>query len=97
MKVKFDKEKLQSLLCGSDEFLKREDIEIVESEIIDHRRWSVDYLMTFRQGDRYFRVDYSMGATEHQDQGPFDDCGEFVEVEEVVPVEKTIVVYEPKR
>jgi hypothetical protein len=66
--MEFPKTELQELLQGDSETL----IE-VSNTIIDHSRWSVHYELIFKdQEGRYFRTSYSKGATEYQDESPFE-------------------------
>lgn len=63
---------------------------VVRDRIIAHRRWSVVHELIFGRGDKLYRVEYSVGATESQDERPFDyskDPVECVEVREVPAVD----------
>lgn len=75
---------------GSDE----DQVEVLEDEIMDHTRWSVVHSLIVRIGDKFYQTSYSRGATESQDERPFeyDDEVEFVQVEQI---EKVIKVWEP--
>ena len=55
----------------------------VYNEIIDHTRWSVIHQIVFKYKDKYWRTNYSVGATESQDEMPweFDDYVTCTEVE----------------
>ncbi len=67
----------------------------IENEIVDHSRWSVHHrIVVQRKSDQKFFVGYySDGATESQDEDPYE-YDEFAEFTEVKPVEKTVIVYE---
>jgi hypothetical protein len=60
------------------------EIEVIIDEICDRSRWSVDYNLVIRHKatDTYWRTWYSVGATESQDEGPWEyaDTVEFVQV-----------------
>lgn len=66
---------------------------IVKNELVDNTRWNLVYDLVVEKDGRFFRTSYTTGATEMQDNSPFDYT-KTVEFEEVFPVEKTIVVYE---
>lgn len=73
---------------------KSDEYEIVRKELTDTSRWSVHYeLIIKRKSDgKLFRDYYSVGATESQDEQPWEyDEPNFIEV---FPVEKTVIVYE---
>jgi len=67
-----------------------EDLELPESAVFDtivgHSRWSVQHEIIFRDpaGSRHWRTWYSVGATENQDEYPweYDDVIACVEVEQ---------------
>ena len=66
----------------------------IEDRIVGTRRWSVVYeIVVQRKTDgKYFKDSYRRGATESQDESPY----EYSEPNftEVFPVTKTYVVYE---
>lgn len=84
----FKKEFLQKLGYKKDA--------IVEETILDHTRWSVVYQRVFKFEDKFYETVFSVGATEYQDESPYEYEPEEIECEEVFPVEKTIIVYEGK-
>lgn len=68
---------------------------IRHNEIIDTTRWSVVYDIVFEHDGKFYRTSYSVGATESQDESPweYDDdvnCHE-VELKEVT-VERWVPV-----
>jgi hypothetical protein len=83
--MKFKKEFLQDLL-GSDD--------VVEDKIVDHSRWSVVHDLIFRHEGKFYYVSYSEGATEMQDESPFEYSDDETECPEVHAVKKTVTVYE---
>lgn len=87
--MKFQKEWLLSVLDGDDSSAK-----VVRDRIIDHRRWSVIHEMVFEHNGKFYKSDYSTGATECQDEHPYQYDDNEIECPEVKPVEKTIIVYE---
>lgn len=68
--------------------------EMIEKTIEDTSRWSVHYSIVVQRvhDGKYFSSDYSQGATESQDQSPYDQDDPIFT--EVFPVTKTITVYE---
>jgi hypothetical protein len=89
----FRKEDLQAL--AADE--AGEGFERVSDTIIEHSRWSVLHAMTFKDTGtgRYYSTHYSVGATEQQDESPYEHEGDAIDCVEVRPVEKVVTVYEP--
>lgn len=74
----------------SDYYDYREDCEIISEDILHHSRWSVGKRDTIKDGEKFYFVNYYVGAAEYQET-EFDQEVEFIEVK---PVEKTITVYE---
>jgi len=56
---------------------------VVYREISDTSRWSIHYDLVFKYEDKFYKTYYSIGATESQDEGPweFDETVNCVEVE----------------
>lgn len=74
---------------SSKELLSEDVIDnAIENEIIDHTRWSVVHSIVFKWTDgKHYSASYSKGATECQDEGPWEyedevNCQE-VELREV--------------
>lgn len=71
-----------------------EGLEIVQDEIVETTRWSTIHgIVVKRLSDgKFFGAGYSVGATEMQDESPWEtDDPEFLEV---LAVEKTVISYE---
>lgn len=84
--MKFKKEELEDIVWEGD---------IVSERIMDHTRWSVHYEIVFKHTDgKFYRTNYSKGATESQDERPFQYDDDIIEVEEVHQVEKLVKVWE---
>lgn len=68
--------------------------EVIEDEIVDHSRWSVVHRLVFKElpTGKFYETNYSVGATENQDEGPFEDEDE-VMCYEVEPYEETVIKY----
>ena len=91
--MKFKKEVLADVAYDDcpDGFEKMED------KIVGTSRWSVRHEMVFRFMDKFYISSYSAGATEQQDESPYEYDGDkdgMVECGEVHQVEKTIKVWE---
>lgn len=67
--------------------------EIIYDDVTDNSRWSVYHECVFKLNDKYYRTYYSVGATEMQDESPYECDGEWIEVTEVVPKEVTVIQY----
>jgi hypothetical protein len=89
----FTKETLQLLV--EDE--ASEDFTIMYRTIVSKSRWSVRYEMIFHFKGSYYRTYYSVGATEYQDESPYEHDDNLVEVEEVIPKVIHSIVYKTKR
>lgn len=88
----FKKEDLINLVDeGGAEGLVR-----VEDRIVSTARWSINHRMVFREkaSGKFYEAHYSRGATEQQDEAPFECEDDLIECEEVHPVEKVVTVYE---
>ena len=71
-----------------------DDAEIISDEIVDTRRWSIDHELIFRFENKFYRVSYSVGATEMQDERPFENEDDEIECTEVQPVQIIKVEYQ---
>ena len=70
------------------------EYEIVKDEISNNGRWSIyhDIIIKRKSDGKFFSDSYSEGATEMQDESPYEyDTPNFTEV---FPVEKKVIVYE---
>lgn len=88
--MKFQKEKLKDLVS----YCVPEGFELVSDDITDTTRWSVLHYVVFKFDGKFYATGYSEGATEYQDESPFEYEPDEIECKEVFPVEKTITVYE---
>lgn len=88
----FKKADLLDLLDDNSDALEK-----VSDTIIGTSRWSINHALVFREVEtgKFFRAPYSVGATEQQDEGPWEHEGEVITAVEVRPVEKVVTVYEP--
>jgi len=92
IKRPFPKEDLQALAWREHD----EDVyEVIMSEISDTSRWSVYYEMVFKFDGKFYVTYYSKGATECQDESPYEYEPEEVLCIQVEPVEVTVTEYQP--
>ena len=70
-------------------------LETVKTTLIDCTRWSLVYEFVFKEIEtgKLYLTDYSTGATESQDESPFEYAAEFEECYEVELQEVTIMDY----
>lgn len=88
-KVKFPK----SFLIDALELPWSNSPHFVEEKLVDSNRWSLVYELIFKDEGKYYRCYYSVGATEIQDEGPWEYVSD-VECEEVHHVDKVVKVWE---
>lgn len=90
--MQLPKKLMQEIVWGDSE----EGVE-VEDYIHTHSRWGVWHTFIFKYKDKFYSVDYEVGATEYQERRPFEDDGELIEVIEVEPIEVVKIIYLPKK
>lgn len=67
---------------------------VLEDRIVGSSRWSIQYCLVFQWVDgKVYQTEYSVGATESQEESPWEYENE-VTCTEVHQVEKTIKVWE---
>lgn len=66
----------------------------LEDTIIGTGRWAIHHLITFEYDGKFYQAAYSVGATEQQDEGPWEFDKE-IQCVEVRRVEKLVTVWEP--
>lgn len=76
----FEKKELQKMAYGESERL-----EVVEKAISDSSRWSICYSVVFKDNEtgKHYASYYSVGATECQDESPYEYDNDEIECEEV--------------
>jgi hypothetical protein len=67
----------------------------VLDEIIEHGRWHVTHRRIFRHDGKFYKTFYRVGATEHQNEHPYEYESDEIECPEVVAVQRLVTVYEP--
>lgn len=86
---KFKKTDLQNLLWEDGDPIG----EIVRNKMVDTSRWSIHYDLVFKVGEDFYQTSYRRGATESQDEVPFEYSPDEIECTLVQPAEKTIIEY----
>jgi len=89
--MKFDKQTMQDLAFDD----APEGFKVIENVIQDTSRWSVQSMLIFSHEDKFYRSYYQRGATEYQDECPYEYDGAEIEVTEVEPYEVTVTKYRP--
>jgi hypothetical protein len=91
--MKFKKEFMQRLVYGDEREYKSF---IVEDKIVDTSRWSIIHSIIFYHDGKYYESSYSVGATENQDERPYEYDDDEIECPEMVRVKKVVEVWERK-
>ncbi len=73
-----------------------EGFSVVENKITGTGRWTTNYSLVVKKDDQFFHSRYRTGATENQDESPFEFDGELIEFKEVIPVETIVIEYKLK-
>lgn len=95
--MKFNKELLLDLIdCSVGQ--SEDNLHLIQNEIINKSRWSIIYEIVFKDTNtgKFYNSCYSRGATECQDERPYQDEGDEVECQEVFPHEVISVIYTAK-
>lgn len=71
-----------------------EDAEVLLDDVTGTGRWSLYHRLVFKYKDVYYETGYSVGATEYQDEGPWE-YEDQVECTVVEPYEKVTTEYRP--
>jgi len=66
----------------------------VEDKIVDNSRWSIYHEIIFEYEGKFYKTHYSVGATECQDESPWEYEDE-VDCTEVVQKEVTVTAWAP--
>lgn len=65
--------------------------EVIEDTVTDNSRWSIHHTCIFKYGGVHYRTHYSVGATESQDEQPYEYDGDEIEVEVVEQREVKVI------
>jgi hypothetical protein len=90
-----NKEKLNLTAEQGRDIIYKNDsnFEIIQNKIVGTRRWAIEYEIVVKRisDGKFFKDAYRRGATENQDERPYEYSEpNFMEVE---PVETTIIEY----
>ena len=77
----------------SKDNLKWEEHKTIYDKIIGHSRWSIQHERVFEHEGKFYLTTYSVGATEYQDERPYEYDPDEIECPEVFPVQETVTVY----
>lgn len=91
----FDREDLQDLLWSDVIEIDGKTAKTVRDDIIDTTRWSIVHELVFSYDGKFYQTTYSVGATEQQDESPFQYEDDQIDCTEVEPVEVTKIEYRP--
>ena len=98
---KFKKDIILELLdYDIDEKFETDEGEIyikLVDDIFDKSRWSILSTLVFSFEGKLYSTPYSTGATEYQDERPFQYDKDFIQCYEVERKEKTTYYYETKK
>ena len=75
------------------EFLQDMGEGTVSERIIETRRWVTVYERIFEYEGKTYKTIYEVGATEQQDQAPYEYEKNEIECPEVEPFKKTVIAY----
>jgi hypothetical protein len=87
--LKFTIEDAQDIISGLNK-----NFVTIEKEITGTSRWSIKYSIVIQRlsDGKFFKSRYSKGATELQDEQPYEYEDEAI-FKEVLPVEEMVIVY----
>lgn len=68
--------------------------DVIRDTVVDYGRWSVGHELIFRHEGQLYSTDYSVGATEMQDEAPWH-WDKDVKCEEVRAINRTVTDYVP--
>lgn len=95
MTKEFDSETLRNLVWRNlvwKDLDEDEDYEVIVDEIISTTRWAIVHKLIFKHDGKFWQTTYNVGATEMQDEIPFDYT-EVVKCSQVVPKEIATIKY----
>lgn len=78
--IKVKTEILQDMASG---YCSEPGFELIENQIFDHGRWSIQFRLIFKTKNKFYQSYYSRGATEYQDESPYEGEDKFIECQEV--------------
>jgi len=88
----FTKQELLDILFDEDD---DDETKILIDKPTSNSRWSIHHRFVFKKDGKLYETNYSKGATEQQDESPWEHEPE-VECIEVVEYEKVVIDYKPR-
>ena len=88
--MEFSKETLQNLVWGD---FDSDHYEVIYDNVEDSSRWSIQHEMVFKYDGKFYQTSYRVGATEYQDEQPYENDNDEIECHEVEPYEVTVTKY----
>ena len=88
--MKFKKEYLQEM---ADHDYAPEGFVIKQNKLVSTSRWSKHYGLVFEFEKKFYETSYSVGATEYQDERPYEYDSDMVECFEFFPKETIVIDY----
>ena len=85
------KEELQDLTWMSES----ENFKVVQEKFDGDSRWSLHYsqVLKHKKTEKFYRTSYSKGATECQDESPYEYEPDTITLKEVFPFKRTVTDY----
>lgn len=92
MRKQLPKEALIELVYSGEYYEAGYELEVVRTRISDQSRWSIFHEMIIHDvtDGKYYVSEYSVGATEAQDESPYEFEPEVVDVTEVYEVKQIV-------
>lgn len=88
--MKFEKTILQEIVDEEyDEILS----EVIKDTIVETTRWSIVHECIFKFGGLLYKTSYRRGATEMQEESPYEYDEDMIECQEVLAVKRMITDY----
>lgn len=89
----FLKKDLLALIYGENVYY----LDLIYDKQMDNDRWSIHHDIVFKhlETGKFYSSSYSVGATEYQDERPWEYAGDVIHCIEVVPVVVSVTKYVP--
>lgn len=95
--MKFSKQDLQYLACDFlDGGVTGDGFEVLANHLVGVARWALLYRLVFEYDEKLYETVYRVGATEMQDERPFEHDPDEIECVEVERFERTVIDYRAK-
>ncbi len=93
--MKFKKDVLQEL-AWYDKGDNFDGFEVMYTKQVDTSRWSIIHEQVFSFDGKFYKTIFRTGATEYQDEMPYNDENDWIEIDEVYPKEISTTIYVTK-